>query len=545
MVLFSEDHIQETKRRGRIEVICGSMFSGKTEELIRRMKRAKFARQRVEIFKPAIDTRYSEEDVVSHDSHSIASTPIDSSASILLFTSEIDVVGIDEAQFFDSGLIDICNQLANNGVRVIIAGLDMDFKGNPFGPMPQLCAIADEVSKGSVISVRSKRTDKKYKLTITYMERKKITFDSFIRGAIGCVLVVGILMLVERLSGVLLPFFIAWLIAYMVYPLVKFFQYKLKLKSRIVSILCALFLITVVGVSLFYLLVPPMISEISRMNDLLVTYLTNGAGNNVPQNLSEFIHENIDLQALNRILSEENILAAIKDTVPRMWALLAESLNILFSILASFIILLYVIFILLDYEAIAEGWLHLLPNKYRTFASNLVHDVQDGMNRYFRGQALVAFCVGILFSIGFLIIDFPMAIALGLFIGALNMVPYLQIIGFLPTVLLAILKAADTGQNFWIIIACALAVFAIVQIIQDTFLVPKIMGKITGLNPAIILLSLSIWGSLMGMLGMIIALPLTTLMLSYYQRFIINKEKIKYDEVETTDNQETSSKKEK
>ena len=187
------------------------------------------------------------------------------------------------------------------------------------------------------------------------MERKKITFDSFIRGSIGCVLVVGILMLVERLSGVLLPFFIAWLIAYMVYPLVKFFQYKLRLKSRIVSIFCALFLITLVGVSLFYLLVPPMVSEIGRMNDLLVTYLTNGAGNNVPKNLSEFIHENIDLQALNRILSEENILAAIKDTVPRVWALLAESLNILFSILASFIILLYVIFILLDYEVIAIG----------------------------------------------------------------------------------------------------------------------------------------------------------------------------------------------
>lgn len=198
------------------------------------------------------------------------------------------------------------------------------------------------------------------------MERKKITFDSFIRGSIGCVLVVGILMLVERLSGVLLPFFIAWLIAYMVYPLVKFFQYKLRLKSRIVSIFCALFLITLVGISLFYLLVPPMVSEIGRMNDLLVTYLTNGAGNNVPKNLSEFIHENIDLQALNRILSEENILAAIKDTVPRVWALLAESLNILFSILASFIILLYVIFILLDYEVIAEGWAALLPNKYRT-----------------------------------------------------------------------------------------------------------------------------------------------------------------------------------
>ena len=132
MVLFSEDHIQETKRRGRIEVICGSMFSGKTEELIRRLKRAKFAKQRVEIYKPAIDTRYSEADVVSHDSHTISSTPIDSSASILLFTSEIDVVGIDEAQFFDEGLIDVCNQLANNGIRVIVAGLDMDFRGNPF-----------------------------------------------------------------------------------------------------------------------------------------------------------------------------------------------------------------------------------------------------------------------------------------------------------------------------------------------------------------------------------------------------------------------------
>lgn len=159
------------------------------------------------------------------------------------------------------------------------------------------------------------------------------------------------------------------------------------------------------------------------------------------------------------------------------------------------------------------------------------------MNRYFRGQALVAFCVGILFSIGFLIIDFPMAIALGLFIGALNMVPYLQIIGFLPTVILAILKAADTGENFWVILAGALVVFIVVQAIQDGFLVPRIMGKITGLNPAIILLSLSIWGSLLGMLGMIIALPLTTLMLSYYQRFIINKERIKYDTHEISDNQ--------
>ena len=144
----------ETHRPGRIEVVCGSMFSGKTEELIRRMKRAKFAKQKVEIFKPSLDTRYSDVDVVSHDQHSIPSTPIDSSSTIALLSSDIDVVGIDEAQFLDDGVVDVCNDLANRGVRVIVAGLDMDFQGKPFGPIPALCAIADEVTKVHAICVK-------------------------------------------------------------------------------------------------------------------------------------------------------------------------------------------------------------------------------------------------------------------------------------------------------------------------------------------------------------------------------------------------------
>lgn len=151
--MFS-NNIGEGRRQGRIEVVCGSMFSGKTEELIRRMKRAKFAKQRVEIFKPAIDVRYSDADVVSHDRNVIQSTPIDSSAQILLLSADIDVVGIDEAQFFDQGLVDVCNELANRGIRVIIAGLDMDFRGIPFGPMPALCAIADDVTKVHAICVK-------------------------------------------------------------------------------------------------------------------------------------------------------------------------------------------------------------------------------------------------------------------------------------------------------------------------------------------------------------------------------------------------------
>ena len=153
--MISMDNLNgERRRRGRIEVICGSMFSGKTEELIRHMKRAQFAKQRVEIFKSSIDTRYSEENVVSHDQNTIRSTPIDSSGNILLLASDIDVVGIDEAQFLDDGLMDVCNQLANNGVRVIVAGLDMDYKGVPFGPIPALCAVADEVTKVHAICVK-------------------------------------------------------------------------------------------------------------------------------------------------------------------------------------------------------------------------------------------------------------------------------------------------------------------------------------------------------------------------------------------------------
>ena len=163
--MFSENH----KKSGCIEVVCGSMFSGKTEELIRRLRRAQFANQKIAIFKPSIDRRYSDEEVVSHDSNAIMSTPIDSSAQILLLSSDIDVVGIDEAQFFDDGLVDVCNELANRGVRVIIAGLDMDYRGVPFGPMPALCAIADDVQKVHAICVHCG--------ALAYVSHRKVSGD--------------------------------------------------------------------------------------------------------------------------------------------------------------------------------------------------------------------------------------------------------------------------------------------------------------------------------------------------------------------------------
>ncbi len=374
------------------------------------------------------------------------------------------------------------------------------------------------------------------------LPQKKITFDSFIRGVLSGTVIIAILYLLNRLSGVLLPFFIAWLIAYLTYPMVIFYQNRLRLRSRVLSILAVMLTLVVLGGIAFSFFVPPMIEECAKLKELIEIYLIEDRNHAaIPETVSEFIRKNIDFNWLQNNITTDNIVSAIQKLLPKVWTLLSTSYNIILAIFTLFIIILYLFFILLDYEQIANGWITLLPKKYQGMALRLTTDIKTSMNRYFRGQALVAFCVGILFSIGFLIIDFPLAIGLGLFIGLLNMVPYLQIIGFIPTILLALLKAADTGESFWWTLGLALVVFAVVQAIQDMILVPKIMGKITGLNPAIILLSLSIWGSLMGMLGMIIALPGTTLLLSYYQRYIRKKDLAVFPEAESTDNQEKES----
>lgn len=374
------------------------------------------------------------------------------------------------------------------------------------------------------------------------LPQKKITFDSFIRGVLSGAVIIAILYLLNRLSGVLLPFFIAWLIAYLTYPMVVFYQNRLRLRSRVLSILAVMLTLVVLGGIAFSFFVPPMIEECAKLKELIEIYLIEDRNHAaIPETVSEFIRKNIDFNWLQNNITTDNIVSAIQKLLPKVWTLLSTSYNIILAIFTLFIIILYLFFILLDYEQIANGWITLLPKKYQGMALRLTTDIKTSMNRYFRGQALVAFCVGILFSIGFLIIDFPLAIGLGLFIGLLNMVPYLQIIGFIPTILLSLLKAADTGESFWWTLGLALVVFAVVQAIQDMILVPKIMGKITGLNPAIILLSLSIWGSLMGMLGMIIALPGTTLLLSYYQRYIRKKDLAVFPEAESTDNQEKES----
>ena len=361
---------------------------------------------------------------------------------------------------------------------------------------------------------------------MTKSERNPITFDSFVRGFLGVLLFAGIVMLLNRLSSVLVPFFLAWLIAYLMFPLVKFFQYRCHLKYRIVGILLSFLVVGLVLTGVFMLMVPPMVEESLRVKDLLVAYLSHSQlVNNIPDAIEDFVRSHLSVDDIKGIVTQDGFMDGVKATLPKVWDVITQSISVVSSMFSLTMVLLYTLFILLDYEVICRSWPGLIPERYRHFAVQLVADVEDGMNKYFRGQAMVALCVGVLFSIGFLIIGFPMAVGLGMFIGLLNMVPYLQLLGFVPTILLAIVKAADTGQNFWVVLLLALVVFAVVQMIQDTFLTPKIMGHVTGLNSAIILLSLSVWGSLLGILGMIIALPLTTLLISYYQKYVIKSEK--------------------
>ncbi|MBO7119355.1 MAG: AI-2E family transporter [Bacteroidaceae bacterium] len=356
------------------------------------------------------------------------------------------------------------------------------------------------------------------------MLEREITFDRVVRWLIAAIVASALVWLVNRLSGVLLPFFIAWILAYMVYPFVRFLQYKCRLRYRVVSIVVALLIVLAVLTLVVFLVVPPIVEESLRMSRLITVYFHDTlASSELFENLQAMLQSYASDDSLMKLFQHSSVMDVAESLVLKAWEFLSGTLNFAIGLLGSMIVILYLFFILMDYEKIAEGWIHFIPSGQRRFASMVAGDVKSGMNAYFRGQSLIALCVGILFSIGFLIIDFPMAIGLGLFIGLLNLIPYLQLVGFIPTVILALVKAADTGQNFWLILLLALAVFAVVQTIQDVILTPKIMGHVTGLNPAIILLSLSIWGSLLGIIGLIIALPLTTLLISYYRRFVLKE----------------------
>ena len=351
------------------------------------------------------------------------------------------------------------------------------------------------------------------------MFEQRITFDRFIRWALIALLIFGVLYAINYLSTVLLPFFVAWFIAYLLYPIVKFVQYRLHVPTRALSIIITLIFVTAVVAGVVWLIIPPMVEQFSKLGTLMTAYIHKTAHiTSIPDTIQQWINDNG--KEIQRIVQSQDFAKGIRDALPHVFKFIGHGYTIIVSIIGSLISLLYMFFILLDYEYLTENWIRIFPKKVRPFWHGVASDVEKALNSYIRGQGLVALSMGILFCIGFTIIDFPMAIGLGILIGIMDMVPYLHTFALIPTVFLALLKAVDTGQNFWIILISAVAVFIIVQIIIDMIITPKIMGKAMGLNPAILLLSLSVWGALLGFIGLIIALPLTTLLIAYYKRYV-------------------------
>lgn len=360
---------------------------------------------------------------------------------------------------------------------------------------------------------------------------KEITFDKFIRWT-GIVLIIGaVLFVTNYLSSVLLPFFIAWFFAYLLYPVVKFIENKLHVKVRALSIIIAMLLaIGIIG-GVIWMIIPPMIDQFDKLGDVLTKWLHQTTHtNNLTALIKDWIQENQG--QIEKFMKSKDFSDAIKSAMPKVFSVVGQTANIILSIIASMITLLYMFFILLDYETLTANWIRIFPKKSRPFWQELMKDVEREMNNYIRGQGMVALCMGIMFCIGFTIIDFPMAIGLGILIGIMDLVPYLHTFALIPTAFLAMLKAADTGQNFWLVFGLAFLVFCVVQIITDMVVTPKIMGKAMGLNPAILLLSLSVWGALLGFIGLIVALPLTTLLIAYWQRYV-TREKPHYENYQT------------
>ena len=357
---------------------------------------------------------------------------------------------------------------------------------------------------------------------------KEITFDKFIRWAGIVTLVFAVLYITNYLSEVLLPFFIAWFFAYLLYPVVKFIENKLHVKVRAISILLAMgAAIAIVG-GVIWLIIPPMIDQFDKLGEVLTRWVHQTTHtNNLTMLIKEWLQDN--QTTIERFLKSKDFSDALKTTMPKVFSVVSQTATVLMSIVASMITLLYMFFILLDYETLTANWVRIFPKKNRPFWSALMKDVERELNNYIRGQGMVALCMGIMFCIGFTIIGFPMAIGLGILIGIMDLVPYLHTFALIPTAFLAMLKAADTGQNFWVVFGLAVLVFCVVQVITDMVVTPKIMGKAMGLNPAILLLSLSIWGALLGFLGLIVALPLTTLLIAYWQRYV-TREKPQYED---------------
>ena len=361
---------------------------------------------------------------------------------------------------------------------------------------------------------------------MSHFFRREFTFDRIARMLVLSVLILLIYVAVQAIWSVILPFLLAGIFAYVMMPLVRFFQYTLRLRSRGLSVILTLLLLGAVVYLAVIFIIPSINAEIEKTLQVISGY---SSGQDIltmilPRNIRNYLNGGLRWGNFPQQLSFEKVLENVKLLLDQVGGIINSTLSIFSWGLVFLIGLVYFVFILLDFENLARGFISLFPKTLRPTIRTISMDLDRYMNNYFRGQALIAISVGILLSIGFNIIGLPLATAMGIFIGILNFIPYMQALGIIPLGLASLLMAAQTGENAFVCMLLAYGVLMIVQIIQDMIIVPHIMGQTMGMRPSLILLVLSVWGYLLGFFGMLIALPITMFIYSLYMRYVLQDE---------------------
>ena len=351
---------------------------------------------------------------------------------------------------------------------------------------------------------------------------KPFTFDRVTRVVLVVLCIVGGILLVDYLSGVLLPFLVACVFAYMLNPMVEFNCRMLRMKNRVLPTVLTLFEIAMVVTVAVYIVYPLIVSEVAELVEMMRQYNEiNTNGKYLSESIHEFIRENVNIEDISKYLTREQLVNVVTATANKTWSFVGSTLSVVFAVLGWLVVLLYLIFLLIDYPKIKNGFQKAIPPRFKNTVWQVMQDVGTVVERYFRGQSLIALIVGILYSIGFVVVGLPLGLVFGLFVGVLNLVPYLQVVSFPVALVLCLVYSITTGGNFWVMLLEVAIVYIVVQIIQDMFITPKIMGKQMGINPVFVFLSLSVWGVLLGFIGLIVALPLTALIISYYKRYVL------------------------
>ena len=361
---------------------------------------------------------------------------------------------------------------------------------------------------------------------MSHFFRREFTFDRIARMLVLSVLILLIYVAVQAIWSVIQPFLLAGIFAYVMMPLVRFFQYTLRLRSRGLSVILTLLLLGAVVYLAVIFIIPSINAEIEKTLQVISGY---SSGQDIltmilPRNIRNYLNGGLRWGNFPQQLSFEKVLENVKLLLDQVGGIINSTLSIFSWGLVFLIGFIYFVFILLDFENLARGFISLFPKTLRPTIRTISMDLDRYMNNYFRGQALIAISVGILLSIGFNIIGLPLATAMGIFIGILNFIPYMQALGIIPLGLASLLMAAQTGENAFVCMLLAYGVLMIVQIIQDMIIVPHIMGQTMGMRPSLILLVLSIWGYLLGFFGMLIALPITMFIYSLYMRYVLQDE---------------------